>query len=79
MAYASHLSQAGAKGRQISRDAANRFASNVRPIIEQIRPGGAESLCAVAAELNARGVSTARGSAWDPSTVRNVMLRTEAA
>jgi len=36
-----NLSQAGAKGRQTSSDAADRFASNVRPIIEQIKASGA--------------------------------------
>ena len=63
MAYGSHLSQAGAKGRQTSSGAADRFASNVRPIIEQIKASGATTFRAIAAELNARGVSTARGGA----------------
>ena len=68
-----NLSQAGAKGRQAGRDAADRFARNVRPVIEQIRAGGAVSLRAIAAELNAGGIRTARGGAWEAMTVRNLL------
>jgi hypothetical protein len=74
-----NLAAAGAKGRRVGRDAADRFARNVRPVIEQIRASGAASLRAIAAELNARGVATARGGVWEAQTVRNLLLRTEAA
>lgn len=74
-----NLAAAGVKGRRVGRDAADRFARNVRPVIEQIRASGAASLRAIAAELNARGVATARGGVWEAQTVRNLLLRTEAA
>jgi DNA invertase Pin-like site-specific DNA recombinase len=71
-----NAAEAAAKGRQIRSDAADRFASNVRPIIEQIKARGATTLRQIATELNARGIGTPRGSAWEAATVRNVMLRT---
>ena len=70
-----NLAEASAKGRQAGRDAADRFARNVRPVIDQIKAGGAVSLRAIAAELNARGIRTARGSAWEAASVRNVLAR----
>jgi hypothetical protein len=42
-------------------------------MIEQIRAGGA-SLRQIAAELNARGIKTARGGKWYATTVRNIIL-----
>jgi DNA invertase Pin-like site-specific DNA recombinase len=71
-----NLAEASAKGRQSEREIADRFARNVRPVIEQIKAGGATTLRAIAAELNARGISTARGRAWEAATVRNVLIRT---
>ena len=55
--------------------AADAFAANVLPIIEQVRSAGATSLRAIAGALNARGVRTARGGRWEAATVRNVLLR----
>jgi len=71
-----NLAEASAKGRQSEREIADRFARNVRPVIEQIKSGGVTTLRAIAAELNARGISTARGRAWEAATVRNVLIRT---
>ena len=41
-----------------------RFASNVRPIIEEIMRAGVTSHNAIAAKLNERNVKTARGGIW---------------
>lgn len=54
---------------------ADRFASNVRPIIEEVQAAGVTTLRGIADALNARGVRTARGGEWHPSSVRNVMGR----
>ena len=54
---------------------ADRFAANVRPIIEEIQNAGVTTLRGIADALNARGVRTARGGSWHPSSVRNVMGR----
>jgi hypothetical protein len=43
---------------------ARRFAANVLPIIREIEKAGATSLNAIAAKLNERNVSTARGGRW---------------
>jgi DNA invertase Pin-like site-specific DNA recombinase len=57
-------------------EAADAFAANVRPIIEQIRTSGVSSLRGVARALTARGVRTARGgSEWTAAQVSNVLGR----
>jgi len=53
---------------------ARAFAANVRPLIEHAQRRGL-SLRAIVAELNARGVPTARGGDWHVATVRNVLAR----
>jgi len=49
------------------------FAADVGPIIEAIRQEGHTSLRAIAGELNARGIVTARGGKWAPQAVSDVM------
>lgn len=51
-----------------------QFADNVRPVIERIAARGA-SLHQIAAELNERGIKTARGRQWYAGTVRNMLAR----
>jgi Recombinase len=55
--------------------AADRFAANVKPVIEQTRASGITSLRAIAKALNARGIPTARGGVWTPVQVTNVLRR----
>ena len=54
--------------------AADGFAANARPLIQDLRAAGL-GLRAIARELNRRGVPTARGREWQASTVRNVLHR----
>jgi DNA invertase Pin-like site-specific DNA recombinase len=70
-----NLDQARLIAAAASINAADAFAANVLPIIEQIRSAGASSLRAIANALNARGVRTARGGRWEAATVRNVLRR----
>jgi DNA invertase Pin-like site-specific DNA recombinase len=49
------------------------FAQDVAPIIQTIRDEGHVTLRAIAAELNARGIMTARGGKWAPQSVSDVM------
>jgi DNA invertase Pin-like site-specific DNA recombinase len=63
---------AGAEG---NRRGAERFARDITPIIEDIRQAGITSLRAIAAELNARGILTARGGRWDATRVRRLLAR----
>lgn len=53
---------------------ADQHAAHVWPIIRQFLNQGA-SLRAIAAELNSRGVRTARGGNWYATTVRNSIMR----
>jgi DNA invertase Pin-like site-specific DNA recombinase len=72
LAVATKLGNAG------NRAAADRFATNVAPVIQQIRASGAKSLRAIAAALNARGVATARGGQWNATQVMSVLRRAQA-
>jgi DNA invertase Pin-like site-specific DNA recombinase len=54
---------------------ADRAASNVLPIISEIRKSGAISLRAIAKALNARGIPTPRGGRWYAMSVRNALAR----
>lgn len=68
-----------AKGSEIGNAAqkarADQFAANVRPVITEIQAAGIATQQGIADALNARGIQTARGGAWHPSSVRNVMGR----
>ena len=57
------------------RQNAARRAGEYAEILQDVRAAGASSLAAIAAELNNRGILTARGGKWHPSTVRNLMSR----
>jgi DNA invertase Pin-like site-specific DNA recombinase len=58
------LADAAKRGVAALKANARQFAANVLPIIEQIERGGTTSHNAIAAELNARNVKTARGGKW---------------
>lgn len=70
-----NLAEAQAKGGEVAKAAADAFAANVLPIIEQVQATGATSYNAIAKVLNERGVKTAKGGTWAAATVRNIMLR----
>ncbi|WP_299912788.1 recombinase family protein [uncultured Paracoccus sp.] len=65
---------ASRKGVQATTRAADTHASNILPMVRQIADSGA-SLHQIAAELNRRGINTARGGKWYATTVRNLMVR----
>jgi DNA invertase Pin-like site-specific DNA recombinase len=54
---------------------ADRYAANVLPIIREAQKAGAITLRDIANALNARGVATARGGQWHPTSVSNVLSR----
>lgn len=70
-----NLGEAGARGRESGRIAADLHAANVLPVIETLRATGVQSLAGIAEALNARGIRTARGGSWHKSTVANLLLR----
>ena len=55
---------------------AKAFAKDIMPIIEDIQAVGHTSLRAIASELNARGIMTARGGKWGPQSVSDIVQRT---
>jgi DNA invertase Pin-like site-specific DNA recombinase len=58
------IAEAAKLGRAALKANARRFATNVRPIIDEIIRAGATSHNAIAARLNERNVRTARGGTW---------------
>lgn len=67
------------KGTAAALEAARRKAADraveYAEILADVRSEGATSLSAIAKELNVRGILTARGGRWHPSTVRNLVSR----
>jgi DNA invertase Pin-like site-specific DNA recombinase len=55
--------------------AADGHAANLAPIIADIRRTGIVSFKGIARELNGRGILTARGGQWYPTTVKNLLSR----
>lgn len=68
---------ASERGAVANAEAAQRFATNILPIIGSIQQAGITSLLGIASALNARGVATARGGRWHAGSVKNVMSRRE--
>jgi DNA invertase Pin-like site-specific DNA recombinase len=58
---------------------ADRHAANILPIIREAQRAGANSLRAIAAALNARGIATARGGVWHAMSVKNLLDRMQIA
>lgn len=58
--------------------AAASAAANLAPVIAQIRATGVTTYSGIAAALNARGVTTARGAEWQATSVRRIIERTAA-
>lgn len=54
---------------------AQGFAADVLPIVDAIKADGHTSLRAIATELNARGIMTARGGRWAAQTVSDLLAR----
>jgi DNA invertase Pin-like site-specific DNA recombinase len=72
-----NYAEAAAKGRAVNTAVAGAFARNVLPVIRQIQASGITSLRGIARALDARGIATARGGAWEARTVANLLRRDE--
>lgn len=70
-----NLPAAAAIGQAVRVAGADKRAASVLPIIETIRAAGATTLRAIANELNARGITTARGAEWNATAVNRVLAR----
>jgi Recombinase len=54
---------------------ADARARLLAPAIAEIRAGGLSSYKGIAAQLEARGIPTARGGRWAATQVRDIVLR----
>jgi hypothetical protein len=52
-----------------------RYTANILPIIREVQAAGHTSFNAIAGQLNARKVATARGGHWTHVQVRQIMKR----
>jgi hypothetical protein len=62
-------------GPQVRVEKADAQATELAPIIVEIRASGATTLQAIADGLNTRGISTARGDKWGTSSVFRLRAR----
>jgi DNA invertase Pin-like site-specific DNA recombinase len=67
------LAEARKRAVQGNKLTAARYAANVLPVIREIQASGVKSLRGVA--LAARGIATARGGAWTPVQVTDILRR----
>lgn len=70
----------GRNGKELAKrnaSAADAFALELRPHIDDARDAGHTSVRAIAAELNRKGIQTATGSTWHPTTVQRLLKRLE--
>lgn len=66
----------GAAASVVARQAkADDAALRVRPLLDQLRAEGVDSLSGFAAALNERGVTTPRGGRWTATAVRRALAR----
>lgn len=72
-----NLREAQRKGMAERLRRADQFAENVLPIIQSIKVTGITTYSGLAKALNMRGIATARGGTWYPSTVQKLMRRAE--
>lgn len=56
---------------------ADEFAASVAPTLADVQKAGAASLREIADALNTRGIKTARGRHWRPTTVKRLLERLE--
>lgn len=70
-----NLNEAQQRGRATQTKKADAFALNIKPVIDEIRAAGINTLNGIAQALNRRGIPTARGGQWAATTVGNVLSR----
>lgn len=72
---ASVSEQGRAMALKVRKESAENRASDLMPVIESIKAEGATSLRQIAAVLNVRGITTARGGEWSAVQVQRLMGR----
>jgi DNA invertase Pin-like site-specific DNA recombinase len=69
------LSEARRHATAARKESADRFCTNILPVIREIQRSGIKSLRGIARALAARGIPTARGGAWTPVQVSAILQR----
>ena len=72
-----NLALAGAIGRAASVAAADELAQSLAPVLHSVRSEGALTLRSMADSLNRRGIKSPRGGNWQPSSVANLLSRSQ--
>lgn len=70
-----HHDRTANRAGEINRKLADQRAAKLLPVIRAIQASGVNTLQGIADALNARGIHTARGGQWHPTTVRNLLRR----
>ena len=65
--------RARAAGRAVQQEQARNRAADLMPIIKELQVAGSESLRAIAAGLEERGIPTARGGKWSAVQVARLL------
>jgi DNA invertase Pin-like site-specific DNA recombinase len=69
-----NLEEARERAKEALSRSADEFAARIGSTVRELRDQGL-TLAVIATRLNAMGVPTARGGAWYPTTVKNVLER----
>jgi hypothetical protein len=76
MAISERELEAARTARAVRTARADAHAAKLAPVVTELRAGGATTLRAIAAALNARGIPTATGRGeWCGTRVRRVLAR----
>ena len=70
-----NLAEVRVRGHATIKANADKYAKDIRDIIEGIKLSGVKTLQGIADALNNRGVKTYKDRAWYPTTVKNVLER----
>ena len=62
---------------QVLREKADRFSVTILPLIHGLQAQGITGNRSIARALNARGIQTANRRQWYPTTVKNLLKRTD--
>jgi hypothetical protein len=73
------LAEARSAGHAAAMAGADAHAAAVLPAIRAAQAAGAKTLREIAAALDGRGITTARGGKWDATTVRKILRRVRTA
>ena len=72
-----NLAEAGSLGRVTLIESADDFAQSLTPALRAIRSEGATTLRSIAQALNRRAIKSPRGGTWYPSSVANLLSRSD--